>query len=465
MKLLLGILIFLVGCSHSSSVSSLDDAGFVRRVKDFAFQKSYEPLPGLWVYQYIHKGSDLKILLSPKSGSGAVAMATAYNVGSRFEEPGRTGLAHLFEHMMFRGTEHFAEPFKTLAEWGSNYNAFTTADITLYHELVPSEVLPELIRFEADRMRHLKIDEAGFNTERGAVVSERKMRTEDAPQGRLYWELFQTAFDTHGYKTSPIGWQEDLDRLQFADALDFYKRFYAPNRAVIALVGDFKIKDILQNFHASMGLFKKVRWKEPEIKAEAPRSEVRRKTIGLKTESVIFADAGFGKTFNDKGLEAASLFCSLLTDDKIGFLANELVETQRLARNLGASCSPTVDPGLWLVAVTANPGVGVESIEKAYEKALGGFEAWLSEARLEQVKMLYLAGQWASLRDPGNLAEQLASHSIFTDNPIYEFEFVEQLNKVTLEQVRSAFRDWKQSRNTRVIIKPSERNDPFVRNL
>jgi hypothetical protein len=182
----------------------------------------------LKIHRYRSEKSGLELLLSPKPGIDVVAFVTAYKVGSRFEVNGRTGLAHLFEHMMFRGTEHYPVPFETLSSWGDRFNAFTTPDVTEYHELVPKKLFDEAARFESERMRKLLITPEGFDTERGAVVSERKMRTEDSPMGRLYWELNQLAYDRHPYKTGPIGWQEDLDATTFDDALAFYKRFYAP---------------------------------------------------------------------------------------------------------------------------------------------------------------------------------------------------------------------------------------------
>lgn len=423
---------------------------------------TFEPVAGLTVYRYFHEPSGLELLLSPKTGIEVVAYATSFNVGSRYEKKGRTGLAHLFEHMMFRGTENFAEPFKTLSEWGDSFNAYTSFDLTLYHEVVPAKVLPDLIRFESERMRKLKITEEGFNKERGAVVSERKMRTEDSPFGRLYWELYLAVFDVHPYRVGPIGWQDDLDATKFSDALAFYKRFYAPNRASVAVVGDFDIVEILKLFDKNYGAFVKEKWVEPKIPQEPTHRRARRKIITLKSESVLLADSAIGKTMHDPRVPADSLFCYLVADNKIGYLPQELVE-KGIARSVSADCSPNMDKSLNTIFVVGNPQVPLKDLESAYDAALKGFEMWLTPERVEKAKMYYLAGQWSTLRDPANLAEQLARSSTTTDDPLYDFKFLTLVQKVKFEDVRAAFKSWLASARTRVIIQPGEKNTPFAK--
>jgi len=430
--------------------------------RDWKLSDTFEPLPQLFIYRYTHAPSGLELLLSPKPGIQVVAYVTSYNVGSRYEKKNRTGLAHLFEHMMFRGTESFPQPFKTLSEWGDSFNAYTSFDLTLYHQIVPAKVMPEMIKFEAERMRKLKIDEAGFNTERGAVVSERKMRTEDSPFGRLHWELHMNSYDVHPYRVGPIGWQEDLNATTFQDALDFYKRFYAPNRAVISMVGDFEILETLKILDTHYGSFKRESWIEPKISQEAPRKSHRRKVITMKSESILIAESTLGKRMHDSGIYADSLFCYLIADDKIGYLHTELVESG-IARNVNADCSPNMDRGLNTLYVVGNPQVSLKVLEEKYESALKGFAKWLTEDKVEKAKMYYLAGQWASLRSPGELAEQIARSSTTTGDPLFDFKFLAVAQKVKFEDVRSAFLAWQKSFKTRVIVVPGEKNTPFTK--
>lgn len=454
----------LAACSSSGPASSGRTASDAPPAKYelFELKKTYTPLPGLNIYRYVHQKSGLEVLIRPEPGTDVVAFVTAYNVGSRFEVKNRTGLAHLFEHMMFRGTESFPEPFKTLSSWGDRFNAYTSFDLTLYHELAPKAVFDDVAKFEAERMRRLLITRDGFNTERGAVVSERKMRTEDSPMGRLYWELGQAAYDQHPYQTGPIGWQEDLDATTFEDALDFYNRYYAPNRASVALIGDFTVAEALKVMQKHFGKFVAQSWAEPKVPQEPARTESRRKVIPMKAESVFMADALFGPTFQDVNVGVESVLCSLLADPKMGFLVGELVE-KGIARSVSGDCSPNVDKGLSAVLVVGNPGVPLEKVEKAYDAARKKFAKWLTRDRVEKMKLFFLGSQYSSMRDPMDLAEDLARSSVTTGDPLYSFAFLDRIKAVTLEQVRARNVLWNQAARTRVIIQPSEKTAPIVR--
>jgi zinc protease len=449
----------LVSCSSRFGGARAPDTyqGF-RRVA------THEPLTDLKIYEYIHEKSGLRILMEPRPNTQVLAYVTAYDVGSRFEAAGRTGLAHLFEHMMFRGTPNFPEPFKTLSGWGDRFNAYTSFDLTLYHQLVPKEIFSEVAQFEAERMRSLQIDDTVFRTERGAVVSERKMRTEDSPIGRLYWELNQNAFDTHPYQTGPIGWQEDLDATSFEDAMEFYRRYYAPNRAVIVLVGDFKISEALKVLHKNYGDFEREEWVEPVVASENTRRENRRVVIPMQSESVYMADARFAPGLMNPQNPAEMLLCSLLADAKIGFLTYELVET-KIARSVRDSCYFLIDPSLSSIILVGNPGVSVSKLEKAYDAALKKFPVWLNQDRLEGVKLYYLSYHLGQLREPMGLAESLGYYAVTAKDPTHGFRFMDQIKGVTLEQVQRVWTDWQERAGTRVILSPAKKSAPFKRRV
>jgi len=458
-----GILVSLIGCSSSGGIAknSTEIAAAPENYQGFSLTKTYEPLDGLKIFHYTHAKSGLEILLSPRLGSNVVAYVTAYNVGSRFEMPGRTGLAHLFEHMMFRGTENFQKPFQTLSGWGNSFNAYTSFDLTVYYQTVPKSVFAEMVGFEAERMRKLLITEEGYKQERGSVISERKMRTEDSPAGRLFWELYQNAFRVHPYQTPPIGWQEDLNATTFEDALNFYNRFYAPNRAVISLVGDFQVAEALELIHQNYGTFEKVAFQEPKIPQEPRRTQNIRKVIPMKTEAVILAHAIEGLSVHDDSVASDSLFCTLLTDSRIGYLNTELVE-KNLARSVSANCSPNVDKGLSTLFVYANPGISIAAIEKAFDEAMKGFPKWISEERIIKAKMYYFAAQYSGMRDPDNLAETLARGMTLSSNPMHEFDFLKKAQDVSLKDVLSRYANWNQKKYVRLIAEPSSKNPPFV---
>lgn len=452
--------LFLFSCSSLGQLGSKAPETF----EGFRQVTVLEPLPDLKVYEYQHEASGLRVLLQPRPKSQVIAYVTTYDVGSRFETAGRTGLAHLFEHMMFRGTPSFPEPFKTLSGWGDRFNAYTSFDLTLYHELVPREVFEDVVKFESERMRQLQINEEVFKTERGAVVSERKMRTQDTPRGRLYWELNQNAFDSHPYRTGPIGWQEDLDATSFQDALDFYKRYYAPNRAVISMVGDFSINEALGLLHKYYGSMKKETWVEPVLGKENLKRNDRRIVVPMQSESVHLADSRFAPALKDPQNAAEMLLCSLLADSKLGYLAFELVET-KVARSVSDSCYFQVDPSLSTLMIEGNPGVKLEKLEKAYDDAMKGFPNWVNQERLEGLKLYYLAQHVGELREPMGLAENLGYYAVTAKDPIFGFKFMDQVKAVTLDQVVAVWNDWQQRSKTRVILNPSKTSAPFKRRV
>src|SRR6186997_2218021 len=168
-----------------------------------------------------------------------------YHVGSKNERPGRTGFAHLFEHMMFKGSKN-VEPEghpSYISSVGGQSNAYTTEDATVFWETVPSQYLPLVLWLEADRMASLRIEEKTFATEREVVKEERRMRVENQPYGRLQEIIAEHAFTVHPYKHPVIGSMKDLEAASVQDVRDFFQTYYVPGNATAVLVGDFDAKE------------------------------------------------------------------------------------------------------------------------------------------------------------------------------------------------------------------------------
>ncbi|MEZ4815396.1 MAG: pitrilysin family protein [Bdellovibrionota bacterium] len=446
--------LLLTSCSSSNKGSSSNGINYKLKKNE-----TLEPYPGLKIQSYT-MANGMKVLLVPRNQNGTLAITVGYSVGSRHEEPGKTGLAHLFEHMMFRGTESFPTPFRTLSEWGGEFNAFTSFDQTVYYELVPAQKLEEALRFESERMRKLLITPEIFKTERGAVVSERKMGYEDSPSGRAGWEIHQLAFDKHPYKTTPIGWQEDIDRASFEDALSFYNRYYAPNRATLVLVGDFNEDKALSLIEKYYGKYKAVESKDRINPKENIYRKNREKTIRLRAQSVIMVDAVFGPSFHDPNAAAEFFFCVLLGDSDLGYLRNQLVETN-IARSASASCYPYVDPSLSTIRIVASPGVSSKKLKQKYAQAWKGFIPWIKGDRFENSKKLFETSQLESLRSPMELAQTLVTNSTAAGDPLYTFKLVEKIKTLKREDIIARYKEWKKRGGTRIIIEPSAKNDPM----
>ena len=202
-----------------------------------------------------------------------------YHVGSKNEKPGRTGFAHLFEHMMFKGSKN-VEPEghpSWISSVGGQSNAYTNEDATVFWQTFPAQYLPLVLWLEADRLATLRIDEAVFKTEREVVKEERRMRVENQPYGRLNEIVYDQAFTVHPYKHPTIGSMKDLESASIADVREFFRTFYVPNNATLVMVGDFDKQEALALVNQYFGRIPKSATPVPrDIPQEPPQTKERR---------------------------------------------------------------------------------------------------------------------------------------------------------------------------------------------
>src|SRR6187200_3290916 len=192
-------------------------------------------------YQITTLPNGLRVILSEDHSTPIVHVSVWYHVGSKNERAGRTGFAHLFEHMMFKGSKNVEPDSHTsiIASVGGRSNAYTTEDETVFWETLPAHYLPLALWLEADRMATLRVDEAAFRREREVVKEERRMRVDNQPYGRLNEIIYDQAFTTHPYKHPTIGSMEDLEAASIEDVREFYQTYYVPENATLVVVGDF----------------------------------------------------------------------------------------------------------------------------------------------------------------------------------------------------------------------------------
>src|SRR6266404_2066194 len=197
----------------------------------------------------------LRVILSEDHSAPTYSIAVVYNAGSRDERAGRTGFAHLFEHMMFQGSENVGkgEHFVLIENNGGGMNGSTNSDRTEYHETLPANQIDLGLFLESDRMRSLAINQANLENQRQTVKEERRQRHDNQPYGQTFDTLFEVAYDSFAYKHSTIGSMEDLDAASVKDVADFFKTYYAPNNAVLTLVGDFKTSEVLPKIEKDFG--------------------------------------------------------------------------------------------------------------------------------------------------------------------------------------------------------------------
>ncbi len=307
----------------------------------------------LKVHRYRYPNG-LKLLVVEDPSSPTFAYHTWFNVGSRDEVPGYTGLAHLFEHMMFKGTKNVKDgEFDRLLEsaGAEGMNAFTSRDYTAYVQELPKDKLEFIAKLEADRMVNLIVNEAGFKTETEVVQNERRFRNENNPDGTMYQEIFGLAFNTHPYRWPVIGYQEDLDRMTAADAEKFYKSYYSPNHATIVVVGDVdhgKVNDTVAKYYGDIPAQPQL---ARDIPAEPEQTAPRRKTLKLNMQVEKLLMAYKTPAIGHEDIPALSVLAQVLAGGKSSRLHRALVETG-LATAANTYEMDDQDPSLFLIAVS-----------------------------------------------------------------------------------------------------------------
>ncbi|MCX7946594.1 MAG: insulinase family protein [Hydrogenophilus sp.] len=328
-----------------------------------------------------------------------------YDAGSVDEPSGKSGLAHLFEHMMFKGTPSVpaGELSRRVAALGGRDNAFTSRDYTAYFQQIPPAALLEVMRLEADRMTNLQFDITAFRKELAVVQEERKLRTDDFPKSLAYETLLATALIAHPARNPVIGWPTDLEALTLDDLVDWYRRWYAPNNARLIIVGDVDPTAVL---HAAEAIFGSIP-PNPAVPPVAARSRyedppqrgMRHATIRAAVElpTLFFAWKVPPLRDPDRDRQAAALIAlaALLDGFEGARLPRALIKTRRLA----IAVSAEVDligraPGLFLVEAQAAPGVSLESLAEAILSEITAIaEGGTRPDELERVLRHYTAQQ------------------------------------------------------------------------
>lgn len=235
-------------------------------------------------YAQVHEhilDNGLKLIIKEDHRVPVAISQVWYKIGASYEESGRTGLSHVLEHMMFKGTEEYpGNKFsKIMADNGARENAFTGPDFTAYYQKLEKSRLDISFKLEADRMRHLKFDPEEFAKEREVVIEERRLRYDDKPTSLTYETFAATAFQTSPYQNPTIGWPADLANLTLDDVRAWYQQWYAPNNAVVVVVGDVEPQAVLQQVQKHFGSLQAFNITPPRARPEVPQRGIKRVTV------------------------------------------------------------------------------------------------------------------------------------------------------------------------------------------
>jgi zinc protease len=319
-------------------------------------------------YQTTTLPNGLRVILSEDHSTPIVHVSVWYHVGSKNERKGRTGFAHLFEHMMFKGSKNVEPEAHTsiIASVGGQSNAYTNEDTTVFWQTLPAQYLPLSLWLEADRMATLRIDEEVFKREREVVKEERRMRVENQPYGRLSEIIYDRAFNTHGYKHPTIGSIADLEAASIEDVRDFHRTYYVPENATLTIVGDFDPEQTLQFVNNYFARVPKAKQPVPrDLPKEPPMKKERRETVeeSWPLPAVVVAHhITYDGHPDSYPLHIAS---KILSDGQSARIVRELVYNKRLALTAFGQGNITEDPNLFFAVAIVQPGRTVQEAEKA----------------------------------------------------------------------------------------------------
>ncbi len=390
----------------------------------------------------------LKVLVKEDHRAPIVTSQVWYKVGSSYEHGGLTGVSHLLEHMMFKGTEKLApgEFSRIIAANGGDENAFTGRDYTAYFQTLAADRLPISFELEAQRMRFLTLPEEEFLKELEVVKEERRMRTEDDPESLAYEQFNATAYEASPYRIPVIGWASDLEDMQVADLRDWYRQWYAPNNATLVVVGDVNPEEVFALAEKHFGLLSAEPVAAPKRGGDpAQRGEKRIKVKAPAKEPYLlmgYKSTAIGHAGEDWEPYALEMLSSVLDGGSSARFSRELVRGAHVAASAGASYSAFSRlPGMVLLDGIPAQGRTVDELEQALLAQIQRLrDEPVAEAELERIRNQLIAAKVYEKDSVYAQAKQIASLETVGLGWQLMGEYVEHLNRVTPAQVQAVAR-------------------------
>jgi zinc protease len=395
-------------------------------------------------------GNGLRVIVKPDRRAPVVVSMLWYRVGSMDEHNGITGVAHVLEHMMFKGTRSVpaGEFSRLIAAAGGRENAFTSRDYTAYFQILQKSALPLALRLEADRMRNLVITPEEFAKEIKVVMEERRWRTDDRPQAVVYERLMASALKAHPYRHPVIGWMSDLETLTAEDTRRFYEQWYAPNNATLVVVGDVQPAEVFTLAERHFGRIPRKNLPQRKAQEEPPQLGIQRLTVKVPAEQAQVLMAWRAPRLQKPAEEwepyALDMLEGILSGNAAARLPQRLVRDERIAVSAGAGYEGIGrGPGFFLLAGTPVPGRSAAEMEAALRRELQRvIDEGVSEAELNRVRAQIISGdvyQRDSMFFQARMIGVLETVGLsYRDQDL----FIERLQRVSAEQVREVARKY-----------------------
>ena len=381
----------------------------------------------------------LHVILHQDNTTPIVAVSILYHVGSKNEDPERTGFAHFFEHLLFEGSENIerGQFDKLCTAAGGINNAYTSNDQTYYYDLLPSNQLELGLYLESERLMHAKIDQVGVDTQREVVKEERRQRYDNQPYGKFREEMYKRAFKVHPYRWTPIGSMEHLNSASLEDFINFYHDFYVPQNATLSIAGDIDIEETRK-------LVAKYFSEIPRGINEVPRPNIVEPEQTEEIRDIIYNNIQLPAVFygyhspaqGTDDFYAMEMLTTVLSDGQSSRLYKEIVDKQQIAIQVAAFPQPSEDPGLFIVLGLANMGKEIDELEKAMEVEIEKMKnEVITDREFQKVRNQIENDFISSNSTIAGIAESLADyHVYFGDANLINTE-LERYMKVTKEDI------------------------------
>jgi zinc protease len=386
----------------------------------------------------------LTVLTLEDRSTPIVSFQMWVRVGSR-DETRYSGLAHLFEHMMFKGSKHIGpeEHARLVQARGGQVNAYTTNDFTVYFDTVPADALPLVIALEGERVANLDINEKVLESEREVVLEERRLRSEDDPEGRAFEALMALAFTAHPYRTPVIGWRSDVEAVTLENCRHFFDTYYAPNNIWIAIAGDFDAEEALAQVREAFGDLEPVAsiprnpTREPEQRGE------RRQVIHFDVRSPVLAGAWHAPASGHPDAEALDVASQILSGGRSSRLYRKLVYESQKALAAEGAYWELADAGLFYAFASVRPDARIEDVEKLFLAEIARLrEKPVSPAELEKAKRQLEVSLVNGLRTNHALASRIARETLTFGRVRPLEERLAAIDRVTVEDVQRVARTY-----------------------
>ena len=398
----------------------------------------------------------LRVITVEDHSAPVIALAVTYNAGSRDEKPGRTGFAHLFEHMMFKGSENVGsgEHFVLVFTNGGEMNGTTSEDRTNYFEALPSNQLELALFLESDRMRSLAVTRENLDNQRHAVQEERRLRVDNRPYGKSDEIMQSTLYDNFAYKHSVIGSMEDLNAATVEDVRQFFKVYYAPNNAVLTLVGDFKTGDALARLRKYFESIPRQPDPPPVDMSEPEQTAERRATVPDALARLTQVDIAFKTpSGNTPDFYALQVLSAALQTGQSSRLYQRLVKDRELVTNVRGGADEKRGSGAFFISATLRPGTKTEEVEALiYAEIETLKKEAIADWELQKAKNSTRRGVVTSLQSSLRRATLIGQYAVFYNDPNLINARLDKIAAVGKEDVQRAAGRYLKATNRTVVI-------------